>query len=315
LKKSVGASTTYTNQGEDLVRYARPTDWLVAMRLHQWVKNTLVFLPLALTPQLLSVQSVVQCVLGFIALGIVCSGSYLINDVLDCAADKQHWSKCKRPVASGLISTSSALWVGVGLCTAGLLFAVAINGLFAGFLAVYIVLSLSYSYYLKTLILLDLIALASMFTLRIMMGAVLIGGAINPWLPVFVFLFFGGLSATKRTTELARRTQRCDHSNNRRGYLETDLTILIPFGISMSMGALIILGVFLTLVAVPEALYRSPLRLWVAVPLLLVWTLRIWTLATRGALPDDPVLFSLRDPLSLCVGVLLGISILAAHLP
>ena len=285
------------------------------MRLHHWIKNTLVFLPLALTPQLFSLQSVVQCVLGFIALGIACSGSYLINDVLDCVADKQHWSKCKRPVASGLISTSSALWVGMGMCAVGLLFAVAINGLFAGILAVYIVLSLSYSYYLKTLILLDLVALASMFTLRITMGAVLIDGAINPWLPVFVFLFFGGLSAAKRTAELARRTQRGDHSNNRRSYLETDLTMLIPFGISMSMGALIILGVFLTLVAVPEAVYRSPLRLWVSVPFLLVWTLRIWTLATRGALPDDPVFFSLRDPLSLCVGILLGVSILAAHLP
>jgi len=81
------------------------------------------------------------------------------------------------------------------------------------------------------------------------------------------------------------------------------------------MGALIVLGVFLTLVAVPEAIYQSPLRLWVAIPLLLVWTLRIWILASRGTLPDDPVLFSLRDPLSLCVGILLALSILASHLP
>jgi 4-hydroxybenzoate polyprenyltransferase len=279
------------------------------------VKNILVFLPLALTPQLLSVQSTIQCVLGFFALSIACSGTYLFNDILDRAADRQHHTKFKRPVASDRISVFSALIVGIGLCAVGLLSAVAINGVFAAILATYIALSIAYSYYLKTLVLLDLVTLAGMFTLRIVMGAVLIGGAITPWLPIFIFLCFGGLSTAKRTAEVVGRKRRCDHSNNRRGYLDEDLTLLITLGMTFSMGSLIVLSIFISSVAVPEMLYHSPLRLWIAVPLLLVWTLRIWILATRGTLPDDPVLFSLWDPLSLGIGFLLGMSILAAHLP
>lgn len=290
-------------------------DWLVEVRVHHWIKNALVFLPLALTPQLLSLHAVTICALGFLVLSISCSGTYLFNDVLDRAADRLHWSKCQRPVASGRISTTSALLGGVALCTAGLLAAIAIDLPFAALLAAYIVLSLCYSYYLKTLVLLDLVTLAGMFTLRIMMGAVLIGGAITPWLPVFVFLFFGGLSTAKRTAELVARIKRHDRSNNRRGYEEQDIMLLTALGVSFSIGAMVLLSVFLANVAVPQALYQSPLRLWFAIPLLLIWTLRIWILASRGTLPDDPVLFSLRDPVSLVAGVLLALSIVAAHLP
>jgi 4-hydroxybenzoate polyprenyltransferase len=256
-----------------------------------------------------------QCILGFFALSISCSGTYLINDVFDRKADRLHWSKCRRPVANKRISVSNALMSGLGLYIAGLLSAIAINPVFALILAVYIVVSFAYSYYLKTLVLLDLVTLASLFTLRITMGAVLIGSTITPWLPLFVFLFFGGLSTAKRTTELVARTNRQDNSDNRRGYKEQDLSLLIALGISFSIGAMVILSVFLANVAVPEALYQSPHRLWFAVPLLLLWTLRIWILAARGNLPDDPVLFSLRDPVSLIAGVLLGLSILVSHLP
>ena len=315
MKNPVQTSSSAGDQSISLNPATGPIDWLVAARLHHWVKNILVFLPLALTPQLLSLQSVFQCVLGFLALSIICSGTYLFNDVLDRVADRQHRSKFRRPVAANQISVSSALMVGMGMCVVGLLSAVAINIVFAALLVAYIIVSIAYSYYLKTLVLLDLATLAGMFTLRIVMGAVLIGGTINPWLPVFVFLFFGGLSAAKRTTEIVGRTRRCDHSNNRRGYLEEDQTLLIAMGVTFSVGALIILSIFLSVVAVPEMLYKSPIRLWVAVPLLLIWTLRIWILAVRGALPDDPVLFSLRDPLSLFIGTLLGLSILGAHLP
>ena len=309
-------STQITGKHHPNVRASQGLiDWLVEIRVHHWVKNSLVFLPLALTPQLLSFHTVLQCALGFLALSIACSGTYLVNDVFDRAADRLHWSKCRRPVASGRISTTSALLGGLVLCAGGLLSAIAINISFATLLAAYIVLSLGYSYYLKTLVLLDLVTLAGMFTLRIMMGAVLIGGAITPWLPLFVFLFFGGLSTAKRTAELVARTKRHDHSNNRRGYEEQDIMLLTALGISFSIGAMVILSIFLTNVAVPQALYQSPLRLWFAVPLLLIWTLRIWILASRGTLPDDPVLFSLKDPLSLIVGTLLGLAIVAAHLP
>ena len=315
LKNPVQTSPPARDQDISLNPAAGPIDWLVAARLHHWVKNILVFLPLALTPQLLSVQSVIQCVLGFLALSITCSGTYLFNDILDRVADRQHRSKFRRPVAANQISVSSALIVGMGMCVIGLLSAVAINIVFAALLAAYIIVSIAYSYYLKTLVLLDLATLAGMFTMRIVMGAVLIGGVITPWLPVFVFLFFGGLSTAKRTAELVGRTRRGDHSNNRRGYLEEDLALLIAVGVTFSIGALILLSIFLSMVAVPEMLYQSPLRLWVAVPLLLIWTLRIWIFAVRGALPDDPVLFSLRDPLSLSIGTLLGFAILGAHLP
>jgi 4-hydroxybenzoate polyprenyltransferase len=296
-------------------RVAQWTDWLIEARFHHWLKNILLFVPLALTPQLLSLQTVIECALGFLILSIVCSGSYLLNDVFDYDADRVHWSKCKRPVASGLISISNALLTGTALCIFGLLAAIALNGIFAVYLGAYILLSLAYSYRLKTMALLDLVVLASLFTLRIVMGMVLIGVALTPWLPLFVFTFFGGLSAAKRTTELVKRAQRGDHSMNRRGYLESDLSLLTALGITFSIGALIIFSLYLSIVIIPEAIFQSAERLWFAVPLMLVWSLRIWLLAERGHLDEDPLLFSLKDSFSLIAALLMSLIIAAIHLP
>jgi 4-hydroxybenzoate polyprenyltransferase len=294
---------------------ARWGDWLVEARIHHWLKNILVFVPLALTPQLLSLQTIIECSLGFLILSIVCSGSYLLNDVFDFDADRAHWSKCKRPVASGLISISNALLTGTALCILGLLAGIVLNGIFAVCLGAYILLSLAYSYRLKTMALLDLVVLACLFTLRIVMGMVLIGVVLSPWLPLFVFTFFGGLSAAKRTTELVKCTQRGDHSINRRGYLENDLSLLIALGITFSIGALIIFSLYLSIVIVPEAIFRSAERLWFTVPLMLVWSLRIWLLAARGQLDEDPLLFALKDTFSLTVALLMSVVIIAIHLP
>ena len=296
-------------------RVAQWADWLIEARFHHWLKNILLFVPLALTPQLLSLQTVIECALGFLILSIVCSGSYLLNDVFDYDADRVHWSKCKRPVASGLISISNALLTGTALCIFGLLAAIALNGIFAVYLGAYILLSLAYSYRLKTMALLDLVVLASLFTLRIVMGMVLIGVALTPWLPLFVFTFFGGLSAAKRTTELVKRAQRGDHSMNRRGYLESDLSLLTALGITFSIGALIIFSLYLSIVIIPEAIFQSAERLWFAVPLMLVWSLRIWLLAERGHLDEDPLLFSLKDSFSLIAALLMSLIIAAIHLP
>jgi len=304
--------STIPAKGAGVARWA---DWLVETRIHHWLKNILVFVPLALTPQLLSLQTVIECTLGFLILSIVCSGSYLLNDVFDYDADRVHWSKCKRPVASGLISISNALITGTALCIFGLLAAIALNGIFAVYLGAYILLSLAYSYRLKTMALLDLVVLASLFTLRIVMGMVLIGVTLTPWLPLFVFTFFGGLSAAKRTTEMVKRTQRDDHSINRRGYLENDISLLIALGITFSIGALIIFSLYLSIVIIPEAIFQSAERLWFAVPLMLVWSLRIWLLAARGHLDEDPLLFALKDRFSLVFASLMSIIIIAIHLP
>jgi 4-hydroxybenzoate polyprenyltransferase len=294
---------------------ARWSDWLVEARIHHWLKNILVFVPLALTPQLLSLRTIIECSLGFLILSIVCSGTYLFNDVFDFDADRVHWSKSKRPVASGLISISNALVTGTALCILGFLAGIVLNGNFAVCLGAYILLSLAYSYRLKTMALLDLVVLACLFTLRIVMGIVLIGVVLSPWLPLFVFTFFGGLSAAKRTTELVKCTQRGDHSINRRGYLENDLSLLIALGITFSIGALIIFSLYLSIVIVPEAIFRSAERLWFTVPLMLVWSLRIWLLAARGQLDDDPLLFALKDAFSLIFALLMSVVIIAIHLP
>ena len=218
-------------------------------------------------------------------------------------------------MASRLISISNALVTGTALCIFGLLAAIALNGTFAVYLGTYMLLSLAYSYRLKTMALLDLVVLASLFTLRIVMGMVLIGVTLTPWLPLFVFTFFGGLSAAKRTTELVKRTQCGDHSNNRRGYQENDLSLLIALGTTFSIGALIIFSLYLSIVIVPEAIFRSAERLWFTVPLMLVWSLRIWLLADRGQLDEDPLLFSLKDRFSLGTALLMGVVIIAIHLP
>lgn len=181
--------------------------------------------------------------------------------------------------------------------------------------AAYVFVSIVYSAYLKTLALLDVVAVAAMFPLRVAMGIELIGVVLTPWLPLFIMLFFGGMTAAKRTTELVIRIRQKEESNNRRGYTADDLVLLIGCGVIFSIGGLIVLSLYLALVAGPDHVYRSPVRLWATVPLLLLWVLRVWLFAVRSNLLDDPVVFSLTDRFSLATGALVGLSVLSAHLP
>jgi 4-hydroxybenzoate polyprenyltransferase len=281
--------------------------WLKALRLHQWMKNLLVFVPLLLAQAYTEPPAVLATLLAFLCLGLAASGSYVLNDLADLAADRAHRTKKNRPFASGRLKVAHGLVVGPGLVALGLLGSLFVNLAFAFALAVYIVITLSYSLRLKRVALLDTTVLAGLFTLRLGMGAAAAAVAFTPWLFTFSMFFFLSLSLAKRHVEiLGKRADGATGMLPGRGYLVDDWPLTLGLGLSAAVASSLILVLYLVEDAFPQGLYAHPSLLW-ATPLLVgLWLMRVWLLASRGQLDDDPVAFAIKDPLSLILGACVG---------
>lgn len=287
---------------------ASPTVWVRALRLHQWAKNGLVFLPLLLSPRVAEAQAWFQTAVGFLALGLAASATYVINDLCDLADDRQHWHKSKRPIASGALPIASACAAAFILMTAGAGLMLAVNGAIGlALLLLYVGSSLSYSIALKRIPVLDVTMLAGLFTLRLGLGAALAQVPLTLWLGAFSMLVFWSLGLAKRATELERASARSNGtatSLSGRGYTARDLPVVTSLGTSAAVGSAIVASLYLIESAVPAQLYSRPDILWAFPPLLLMWLGRVWLLCGRGVLQDDPVTFALRDKPSLAMGAL-----------
>ncbi|MFK7957299.1 MAG: UbiA family prenyltransferase [Lysobacterales bacterium] len=283
--------------------------WAKALRLHQWIKNALILIPLFLSGLFMDAGYVAQVSLGVLAFGLIASGGYLFNDLLDLQADRVHPSKRHRPLAAGLIGPFSAMAVCAGSIASGLL-VMSVLSIQAGLLALaYLAGTLTYSVWIKRLALVDLVALGGLFTVRVAIGTSLINASYSTWLLTFSMFFFFSLSAVKRVAELMRVG-----SGARRGYLPADLGLLQNLGVSMSTAALVIFVLYLENEALVQGNYPNPQWLWLAPLAVFVWLCRLWLMAVRGVLHDDPVVFALKDPVSMTIGAVLGFSVLAAHL-
>ncbi len=279
-----------------------------SVRLHQWMKNALIFVPLVLGGKALDPTAWANAALGFLAFGAAASTTYVINDLWDLSDDQKHWSKRTRPLAAGALSIRSALL----LALAGLLIAfglaVCIGTMAVGGLAIYIVLSLGYSFYFKRIPLLDVFVLASLFTLRLGFGIVLVDVRTSPWLLVFSMFAFLSLSAAKRHTEVLRLTEHGVDRIPGRGYFVADAPLLLGLGMAASLGAVLIVVLYLIEDAFHRQFYSNPAFLWAIPPIFFFFLGRIWLLCQRGSLHDDPVAFALRDPISLALGFLTGVA-------
>ncbi len=284
--------------------------WIKALRLHQWLKNLLVFLPLLASHRVFVGASVRDALIAFLCFGLCASGVYVLNDLLDLEADRNHPRKRLRPFAAGSLPLSAGLVAAPVLTLAAFGLALALRPLFALVLLGYYVLTLAYSFGLKRIAMLDTVVLAALYTVRIVAGTVAIGVPLSFWLLAFSMFLFLSLAMVKRYIELRSLLQRGREKVEGRGYQIDDLALIQSLGAASGYLAVLVLALYINSTA-SEALYRHPQALWLLCPLLLYWVSRVWLVAHRDAMDDDPVVFALTDRVSrmvlaVCALVVIG---------
>ncbi len=282
--------------------------WRKAMRLHQWVKNALIFVAPLLSMNFADPSIMISCVIAFPLIGLVASGTYIFNDLLDLKADRAHHSKCKRPFASGELKLWQGFVAAPLLVGAGLLGAALLSIPFAATLLVYLAVTLAYSLYIKRFPLIDAATLGFLFTLRLIMGGALAGIVLTQWLIVFSMFLFVSLSLAKRHVEISRKAATGETTVKSRGYRTEDHTITLGFGLATATASPVILVLYILESAWRDGAYSSPDALWAAPVILSLWLMRVWMLANRGELDDDPVVFAIKDLQSIALGILLAVS-------
>jgi 4-hydroxybenzoate polyprenyltransferase/phosphoserine phosphatase len=291
--------------------------WFKAIRLHQWAKNVLIFLPLLLAhvwaPGLLAAAA-----LAFFSFCFCASATYIVNDLLDLEADRQHPRKRRRPFASGDLSALSGvavvfLFLAISLVLAEfvphaiatlspeLLYLIKPH-YFLLWLGVYLVTTLAYSLRLKRSVLLEVIVLSGLYTIRIIAGSAASGIALSTWLGSFSIFFFLSLALVKRFAELESLRKRGGVSAGGRGYHITDIEQLRSFGSASGFASVVVLTLYISNLDAAQ-LYQHTKRLWLLVPVLILWIMRLWLQASRGELNEDPVVYAITDRRSLLLGV------------
>ncbi len=282
-----------------------------AIRVHQWIKNSLVFVPLVLAHLVNDPEAVRLSLVGFFAFSMCASGAYLLNDVLDVEADRQHHQKKFRPVAAGDLSIRAALIGSFLLLGSGLTAGLLLSADFMNVLVLYVALTLAYSIYLKQLVLVDVVLLASLYTIRIIAGTTAIGAPDSPWLLGFSIFFFLSLAFSKRYSELSNLKRQEKERPLGRGYRAGDLEQLARMGSASGYISILILALYINSDDV-VALYAEPQRLWLICPFLIYWISRGWLVATRGELHEDPVIYALKDKASYFVGAVTAFILIMA---
>lgn len=292
---------------------------LTAVRPHQWLKNALVFFPLLTAHRWADVSSWQQIVPVFFALCAMASASYIINDLFDLEADRRHSRKKSRPFASGVLPISSGVVCAFLLFVAGLGLS-AMSGI-AAFLATfgYFVFSVLYSLRLKSIPVVDVAFLSGLYTYRMILGGVAGSVLISPWLLAFSTTFFLGLALLKRYVELnalpatsdAFGEAAGDQSVPGRGYSKSDTNFVLATGVAASFLSVVVLALYLDSSA-SRALYAAPHWLWGIALVLLFWLIRVWFLAGRKQMDDDPVWFAARDRFTFALAIVCVATIAAA---
>jgi 4-hydroxybenzoate polyprenyltransferase len=283
-----------------------------ALRVHQWAKNVLIFLPLILA-HALSLGVVLQSALAFLSFSLVASSTYMVNDVLDLAADRVHPRKRRRPFAAGDLSVIAGFCIAVLLFAAGVIISLTMAPKFTAWLLIYCAVTLAYSLYFKRVVIIDVIILSALYTLRILAGAAAARVPISDWMAGFSIFFFFSLALVKRFSELENLRARGVAPSNARGYLVHDMEQLRAFGTGSAFASIVVFTLYINNPDVRN-LYHHPQRLWLLTPLLIWWMSRVWLRASRGEMHEDPVIFALTDRASLLAGVAIFLIAVAASL-
>lgn len=284
---------------------ARVQVTMKAMRVYQWVKNALLFVPLlAVYPQI-SIESLITVGLAFMAWGLCASSVYLLNDLLDLEDDRQHVTKRFRPLAAGTFSASAALVMIPSLVILSLVIAFSINLLFVMVLMIYYSLTMLYSFRVKQIAVLDVVTLAMLYTSRILGGSAATMIPPSMWLLALSMFLFLSLAMMKRCAELTARRAAGQQSSSARGYQSGDLEMLEVMGSSSGYIAVLVMALYASSHKV-TLFYQDPRMVWLACPVLLYWVSRVWLLTHRGEMNQDPILFAAGDRPSLASCAILG---------
>lgn len=307
-----GGFTSITEVNPDLMLPAPGwRDYGRLLRLHQWLKNSLVFVPLVAAHWITHIPSLLQAGVAFLAFSLCASSVYLLNDLLDLAADRQHPHKRQRPLVAGIIPLQHGLLLIPLLLSAAAGVALWLPWTFLLILAGYYSLALAYTLGLKQIASIDVITLALLYTARIIAGIAAIGSTLSPWLLGFSLFIFLSLALVKRCAELQLMLAHGRNSAVGRGYQVDDLPLLHMFGASSGYMAVLVLALYISSPDVRE-LYTYPQGLWLLCPVMLYWITRIWLKTHRGEMHDDPVMFAVTDRISQLLGLLILATLLVA---
>jgi 4-hydroxybenzoate polyprenyltransferase len=269
--------------------------WVKALRIHQWSKNILLFLALFMSHKILEPQLFIQTVIAFFSFSLCASAVYILNDLFDLEADKKHPSKKYRPFASGQLSVANGIIAIPILLIISFLLAVSLlPNIFAIILIIYLITTTSYSVFLKEKLFIDVIILGVLYTLRVLAGGLVVGIEVSSWLLGFSLFFFLSLAFLKRYADLLLIKNNNQKDLFGRGYSVIDLDIVQKVGIASGFVSLLILALYINGDQV-IVLYKQPELIWLTIPILLYWLMRMWYVAHKGKITDDPIVFAITD--------------------
>jgi 4-hydroxybenzoate polyprenyltransferase/phosphoserine phosphatase len=268
--------------------------WAKAIRVHQWVKNLLIFVPLITGFSFFNLASVVPVLLAFLAFSFAASATYIVNDLSDLNNDRAHARKRNRPFASCAISIASGIGAAMVLMISAFLIATQISTGFSVVLLTYVIITSAYTLRLKEYVLIDVLTLSVLYTIRIVAGAFAIGLTMSSWLLAFSVFMFLSLALVKRCSELMSLRASDLKSAKGRDYNTADLVILWPLGVGAALSSVVIFGLFISS-SVTRERYATPEILWLVALGLIYWLGRLWIKTARGEMHDDPIVYALKN--------------------
>lgn len=267
------------------------------VRAHQWAKNILIFLPMFMSYRFIELGIWATCLHAFFAFSALSSCVYILNDLLDLESDRRHPDNRNRPFASGDLPLQWGAILFPSLLLLGITLSATVSLEFLALIIGYFVLTTAYSLRLKQVVLADILILASLYSWRVIAGAVACQIPLSEWFVIFAIFFFLSLALVKRCSELILMAKAKMGKNSRRGYLVSDLPLLLAFGVSSGYLSVLVLALYLS---TPEVhnINENPRVLWGALPFILYWISRVWLKAFRGEMPSDPLVFAIKDRMS-----------------
>lgn len=288
---------------------------LAALRPQQWSKNVLIFVPIILAHRYREPETLLAAFIAFVCFGLTASSVYLLNDLMDIAQDRRHPTKRNRPFASGRLPIAAGLALLPLTLGGAFLLAKLLPPVFMLVLGLYVTMNLAYTFYLKRKLLVDVLALASAYTLRILGGEAAATIDASFWLLAFSTFLFLSLALVKRYVELDTLAAEADDPKRvmGRGYRIGDLDMLSQLGVASAFSAVMVLALYVDGQG-RMGLYKTPEFIWLVCPIVLYVMGRIWVLAKRRELPDDPVFFIIRDWRSHLMGlIVIGVMLAAKY--
>ncbi|MGZ8992285.1 MAG: UbiA family prenyltransferase [Telluria sp.] len=282
--------------------------WAKALRVHQWLKNLLLFVPLLTAFSFTEPTAVVTVLVAFLSFSFAASATYIVNDLSDLDSDRTHARKRYRPFAACTIRIVDGIAAAAALMISAFVLSFFVSQAFSLILLAYVIITTAYTWRLKEYVLIDVLTLAVLYTMRIVAGAFAIGVSMSPWLLAFSIFIFFSLALVKRCSELVSLRDGDIAAAKGRDYRTTDLVILWPLGVGAALSSVVVFGLFIS-AAVTKERYATPEILWIVALGLIYWLTRLWVKTARGEMHDDPIVYALKNrgsrvTMALCVGAM-----------